>query len=165
MRALQGAHGCEITVAVVQSSGFEHFDGNHRENFASALILLCLDEDSSFRVAMQGLLGEMASLPTGTALTSWGREVGLEVEGVVSRRSDLWLCFGGHLVLVEVKTHSAWLALDVARQIADQRTSRLRSRAISAAILLAPSQLLRADDLRVSVITGSRVRSVKTAAA
>ncbi len=36
--------------------GFDHFDGAHRENFAAALILLCIEEDPSFRSAFVNLI-------------------------------------------------------------------------------------------------------------
>lgn len=125
------------------SQGFEHFDGSGRENFASALLLLCIEEDEGFRAVFTNRICSLAGLPSGSALTSAEREGELTTAKGARRRSDLWLRLEASLVLVEVKTHGGWDPRHVARQVQEQETSTMRKEPVCAVILLAPRSLLR----------------------
>jgi hypothetical protein len=120
--------------------GFDYFDGNHRENFSAALILLCLDEDSSFRQRFADLVRKNLDLPTSVQLSDWGREASLITEQG-KLRSDLWLNFDTEFFLIEVKTHSKWPPAQVVQQILRQKASQ--NRPIRDVALLAPTPLLR----------------------
>jgi hypothetical protein len=122
--------------------GFDYFDGNHRENFCAALILLCLDEDRNFRQRFSELVRDRFRLPNSAALTDWGREVSLDIESGNTRRSDLWLKFGAVRVLMEIKTHSGWHSGHVHRQLIDQAASQVRGQQIDGVAILAPTSLL-----------------------
>jgi hypothetical protein len=123
--------------------GFEHFDGNQRETFAAALILLCLDEDPDFRELLENLVRRSISAVEGSALRDWGREASLETESDRRRRCDLWLRFDAGSVLVEIKTHSGWDRASVLSQMADQLAASLNGNRVVGALLLAPGTLLR----------------------
>lgn len=122
--------------------GFDYFDGNHRENFCAGLILLCLDEESSFRQRFADLVRKRLDLPTSVQLRDWGREASLITEQR-KLRSDLWLNFDAEFFLIEIKTHSNWDPDAVVQQVLDQSASQVRRQPIRGAALLAPSSLLR----------------------
>ncbi len=127
--------------------GFDQFDGAHRENFAAALILLCIEEDPSFRSAFVNLIRTRAALPPDAVLLEWGRERCLDVEAGAQRRSDLWLRFSDGFVLVEVKTHSNWPPFAVSAQLAAQAGASFADtkELVTAAVLLAPGALIHAS--------------------
>ncbi len=125
------------------SNGFDHFDGNGKENFAAALILLCIEEDPAFRDVIARLIGDGTGLSRDAPLVAWGREESLDPNPELKRRSDLWLRFPTGIILIEVKTHSGWDPSEVARQLADQRKSKFQDKRVLEAVLLAPGQLLR----------------------
>lgn len=126
------------------TSGLDHFDGSDRETFAAALILVCIEEDPSFRSLICNLVRHSARMPdAGAALIAWGREEALVVGPAQRRRSDIWLRFEDGVVLVEIKTHSRWIPADVAKQISDQGNASLGGERVRHAVLLAPGLLLR----------------------
>jgi hypothetical protein len=130
---------------MTSAGGFEYFDGNQRENFAAALILLCLSEDAEFTGAFVRLVRNAAGLTPDARLEDWGREARLDPLDPANereRRSDLWLRFADGIVLVEVKTHSGWDPDAVRAQLEAQRCSVCRGTPVKSAILLAPSGLL-----------------------
>jgi hypothetical protein len=130
-------------VETFMSRGFELFDGSGRENFASALLLLCIEEDEGFRAAFTERICKLAGLPPGSALTAAEREGELTTAKGARRRSDLWLRLEASLVLVEVKTHGGWDPRYVAGQVHEQECSTMRKEAVRAVVLLAPRSLLR----------------------
>ena len=75
------------------TAGFEHFDGSHREPFAAALVLLCIEEDPSFRDLFASIIRQQARIPATEALLDWGREADLDTGQKERRRSDRWLNF------------------------------------------------------------------------
>lgn len=127
------------------TTGLNHFDGSNFETFASALILLCIEEDPSFRTTIGALVRHKAQMPEdGNLLIAWGREEPLVFVGASKkRRSDLWLRFEDGVVLIEVKIHSNWKTPGVVKQMIDQQTSTLGSEHVHKAILLAPGMLVR----------------------
>lgn len=125
------------------SRGFDHFDGSGHENFATALVLLCIEQDDGFRTGFVDHIRRLAGVLAPTSLSAWGRESGLATEKGTRRRSDLWFRIGKQLVLVEVKTHDGWAPAHVARQVREQLTATLNGEAIFAVVLLAPRPLLR----------------------
>ena len=147
------------------AEGYDYFDGSQKETFAAALILLCLDEDAAFHSAFVELVRQHCGLPGLTKLIAWGREAALESELERSRRSDLWLRFEDGLVLVEIKTHSAWEPSSVSAQMADQSASALDGVRVTAALLLAPDTLLRRLRSPSSVLTLPWRTLLKTAEA
>lgn len=127
------------------TTGFDHFDGSGYETFASALILLCIEEDPSFRSIVENLIRRSARMPELRDLVAWGREETLVIAGALQkRRCDLWLRFEDGLVLVEVKTHSRWNSSEVAKQVIDQQASALPGgEHVRSVVLLAPGMLVR----------------------
>jgi hypothetical protein len=125
------------------TAGFDHFDGSSRETFAAALVLLCLEEDPSFRAAISKLVRSGAGKSEASALVEWGREEHLDTGTDQKRRCDIWLRFEDGIILVEIKTHSGWNPASVQQQLAVQRTSSLGGERVLDAILLAPGFLLR----------------------
>lgn len=124
------------------TAGFGHFDACEQENFCSALLLLCCDEDAAFRDAFSALVRGVTSLPASSPLTDWSREEVMGVDGS-SRRCDLRLDFAEHTVLIEVKTHGRWSWDGVVQQVQDQRRATLGVREIAAVVLLAPESIIR----------------------
>ncbi len=124
-------------------SGFAHFDGAHRENFAAGLILLCIETSSDFKIAFGRLVRHTVGLPEAGVLIEFGREEALAGPDEKKRRSDLWLRYADGVILVELKTHSNWPLSGVVAQMRDQRTSCIGKEQVRDAILLAPGSLLR----------------------
>lgn len=125
------------------STGFDHFDGCGKENFAAALILLCIQEDATFRAVVTKFVRDRAALSGTGMLLEWGREKTLDPDQEVRRRSDIWLRFPEGTLLLEVKTHSGWDPFEVERQLTDQRKLTINQEPVRQVILLAPGRLLR----------------------
>jgi hypothetical protein len=104
------------------TSGFAHFDENHRENFYAAVVLLVMELDEDAKRVIAGLVCDALRITSSLELVAFGREARLHTgDGEDSARVDIWLLFRGEHGLghafVEVKTHDRWDPHHVAAQV------------------------------------------------
>jgi hypothetical protein len=131
-------------------SGFSHFDGSHRENFLSSVLLLAMENEDAVRDLVARLVRDRLGIDVACPVTGLSREVrlGATADGKYAR-ADLCLDFnastGPFCAFIEVKTHEGWEDSHVAHQVADQasRTPVRVPRTVRGSVLLAPERVCR----------------------
>lgn len=143
--------------------GFAHFDAHRRENFVAAALLFLLETEPASSKALCTLFLSRAGLPD-APLSDLGRETSLVSAQGESGRSDLWLRFPDGVLLIEVKSHGAWSADDVAKQLARYRegTLAMLPGKVLGAVLLTPRVLGMRDGTRL-ITWGEVIRTIRGA--